>query len=137
MSVCAIFLPTGKLLSVTPVTGTLSFLGRERNGFWGRFLVLALPGVIGVLKNVVVPDSTKDAFLNLKHKSSYWLAVQIVPFCDLNKLPPIYCLLTITSSTSGKVVVWTVFCPISATHIVYKSEPGAKNTKAYSLFGSR
>ena len=70
-------------------------------------------------------------------KSSYWLGVHIVPFCDLNKLPPIYCLPTTTSSTSGRTVDLIVFSPILATHISYKSDDGAKNTRAYSFLGSR
>ena len=42
------------------------------------------------------PDGTNLALRSLKVKSWFWLGVQIVPFCDLNKLPPIYCLETIT-----------------------------------------
>ena len=44
--------------------------------------------------------------------SSYWLAVQILPFCDLNKLPPTYCFVTTTDSASGKVCVLTVLSPM-------------------------
>ena len=42
------------------------------------------------------------ALFNLNLRSSNWLGVQIVPFCDLNKLPPTYCLETMTDSASGK-----------------------------------
>ena len=48
-----------------------------------------------------------------------------------------YCLVTTTLSTSGKLPVLTVFLPIVAHHISYKSDPGDKNTNAYSLPGSR
>ena len=69
--------------------------------------------------------------------SSNWLAVQIVPFCDLNKLPPTYCLVTRTLSASGKVVVLIVFSPMRATHSSYRFDVGAKTTTAYSLSVSR
>ena len=86
---------------------------------------------------MVVPDSTNDALRNLNVKSWYWLGVQIVPFWDLNKLPPMYCFVTTTFSTSGKLVVPIVFWPIVATNISYLSEAGDKNTRAYSFSGSR
>ena len=73
----------------------------------------------------------------MKVKSWYWLAVQIVPFWDLNKEPPIYCLETTTDCTSGTFWVLTVLPPIVAVHISYSSEPGERITIAYSLPDSR
>ena len=134
------FLPIGNSLFVLepdPVIATLSFLGRDRSPLLDIAWQFKLPASIGVLKNVAVPDGTNFALRNLKHKSWYWLGVQIVPFCDLNKLPPRYCLDTITFSTSGRFVVLTVFWPIVATHISYLSDEGDKNTRAYSFLGSR
>ena len=96
-----------------------------------------LPGSIGVVYIVTVPDSTNFALRNLNVKSWFWLGVQIVPFCDLNKLPPIYCLDTTTFCTSGRDVVLTDFSPIVDTHMVYLSEDGHKNMSAYSSSGGK
>ena len=64
-------------------------------------------------------------------------AVQIVPFCDLNSEPPMYCLVTTTFWTSGRFLVLTVFLPIVAVHISYSSDAGERITIAYSWPGSR
>ena len=79
----------------------------------------------------------KFALFNLNLRSSNWLGVQIVPFWDLNKLPPTYCLETITDSASGKVWLVTVFSPIRATHASMLFVVGAIRTTQYSLAGSR
>ena len=70
-------------------------------------------------------------------KSWYWLAVQIVPFCDLNRLPPIYCFATTTLCTLGRFWVLTVFWPIVADHISYLSDAGERITIAYSFPASK
>ena len=134
-----IFLPIGNWVFVLVpfLIFNFNFLGNPCKALSDISCVLKLPASIGGLKNVTVPVGTNDAFLSLNVKSEYWLGVHIVPFCDLNKLPPKYCFPTTTLSTSGRLSVLTVFSFIVAIHISYLSEDGDKNTRAYSFFGSR
>ena len=64
------------------------------------------------LNNVSVPDSTNLALYKVNFKSSNWFAVQILPFWDLNKLPPRYCFEITTFSVSGKALAEILISPI-------------------------
>ena len=94
-------------------------------------------GVISVLYQVKVPDVANFALYNVNFKSWNWLAVQIVPFCDLNNDPPIYCFVATTSWTSGRIVGEIAFWPIVEVQSSYLSEDGASITIAYSFSASK
>ena len=82
---------------------------------------------------------TNEHLYMLNFKSWVWVAVQIVPFWDLNKLPPRYCLVTILFDPWSTPSVWVsiVSSPIWAIHILYAIVAGARMTIAYSLAGSK